>query len=315
MSCAEPPESRPVPVGAGGDTRPATPLPGDQVGHSTAVSLLRIQRDLAVGLVGCNDFGRCLAMLLDAAVRLEGFDCGGVWMLDRVLGEVSLVASHHLGGDFLRVMEGRFATFAGRWTFSVGEIHRLAEVDPSGEVVSAMNGEGIGGVVGLDIFVDDRWFVWLGLSSHDGGEPLGGAVQALGELAGFVRGAVAAIQKRQIREDARHELQLAVEGSGHGTWEIDLRTGRMGMSGGARKLHGWAGSGPLDLNMAELYVFPDDRETFRTGIQVAVETKGEFALEYRTADGLRWVSSEALYIENPSPSILGVSRDFRPQAA
>jgi PAS domain S-box-containing protein len=62
---------------------------------------LHIQRDMGIALSGTTDLKEALSTLLDAAVVLEGIDCGGVYLMDTASGELDLICSRGLSKDFV----------------------------------------------------------------------------------------------------------------------------------------------------------------------------------------------------------------------
>ncbi len=50
----------------------------------TVETLLKIQYDLAVDLCSTSDLIQALNLILDAALKIEGVDCGGIYLVDEV---------------------------------------------------------------------------------------------------------------------------------------------------------------------------------------------------------------------------------------
>jgi len=67
-----------------------------------AEELLRIQRDLAVALATTHRLDECLDRVLDAAMSIEGLDCGGVYLVDATTGKLELRSHHGLSDEFIR---------------------------------------------------------------------------------------------------------------------------------------------------------------------------------------------------------------------
>ncbi len=87
--------------GAVEEPRPAT-APGEIPPTGTMTDLLEIQRNLAIKLLRCKDLPECLEVLLAAAMRLPGVDCGGTYLCDETTGGLRLISHHGLSDDFLR---------------------------------------------------------------------------------------------------------------------------------------------------------------------------------------------------------------------
>ena len=66
-----------------------------------AERLLRAQRDVGIALSVTSDLKIALDRLLEVAARLEGIDCGGVYLLDEKTGKLHLDAHQGLSPDFI----------------------------------------------------------------------------------------------------------------------------------------------------------------------------------------------------------------------
>jgi len=64
--------------------------------------LLQAERDLGTALSSTNDLGVALGRLMEIASRLEGIDCGGIYLLDRKTGELNLQAHRGLSASFVQ---------------------------------------------------------------------------------------------------------------------------------------------------------------------------------------------------------------------
>ena len=63
--------------------------------------LLRLQRDLGVALSGTSDQLEALNLILDATCRIEGIDCGGIYLFDKTTGDLKLMVHRGLPTDFI----------------------------------------------------------------------------------------------------------------------------------------------------------------------------------------------------------------------
>ncbi len=61
--------------------------------------LLRLQRDLAVGLVTRGDLQEAFQLILDTALQIEGIDAGGIYLIDRATGCLKLIRHAGLAQD------------------------------------------------------------------------------------------------------------------------------------------------------------------------------------------------------------------------
>jgi PAS domain S-box-containing protein len=69
-----------------------------------ALEALRVQRDLAVALSSVRDLHEALELTLEAALSLDGVDCGGVYLVDQLSGGLELVVHEGLSPEFAAVV-------------------------------------------------------------------------------------------------------------------------------------------------------------------------------------------------------------------
>ena len=69
--------------------------------HRQPEKLLRLQRDLGVALSATSDQIEALNLILDATCRIEGIDCGGIYLFDKTTGDLKLIVHKGLPADFI----------------------------------------------------------------------------------------------------------------------------------------------------------------------------------------------------------------------
>lgn len=121
----------------------------------------------------------------------------------------------------------------------------------------------------------------------------------------------------QLRERLRR-LEAAVEATGIGLWEWDVRSGELTWNLRNRELLGVSHDGPLTIEDYPAMVHPDDLELVRAAYREAVEQpEGDMLLcEYRTApaaDGKsRWVQQRARVMKDAEGAarVVGATLDI-----
>ena len=63
--------------------------------------LLRLQCDLGVALSATSDQTEALNLILDATCRIEGIDCGGIYLFDKTTGDLNLMVHRGLPAEFV----------------------------------------------------------------------------------------------------------------------------------------------------------------------------------------------------------------------
>jgi PAS domain S-box-containing protein len=64
--------------------------------------LLRVQRDLSQDLISCSCLRDAFNLILAAAFKVDGVDCGGIYLADPLTGNFNLAAYKGLSDDFIR---------------------------------------------------------------------------------------------------------------------------------------------------------------------------------------------------------------------
>ena len=69
--------------------------------HRQSEKLLRLQRDLGMALSATSDQIEALNLILDATCRIEGIDCGGIYLFDKTTGDLNLMVHRGLPAEFV----------------------------------------------------------------------------------------------------------------------------------------------------------------------------------------------------------------------
>jgi PAS domain S-box-containing protein len=157
-----------------------------------------------------------------------------------------------------------------------------------------------------------RWVSDQGVARHD----------AQGNFVGYVGSCVDVtdlINKEQALREFEERVVLAAEAAHLGVWEMDTATNELWMSDGARTLFQFDSEARLDHATVQGRVHPEDRALRESAINQAIETEGDYALEYRVVlpDGnLRWISGRGRCVtgkHGKGKRLIGVSVDITAQ--
>jgi hypothetical protein len=132
-------------------------------------------------------------------------------------------------------------------------------------------------------------------------------VDALDEVAALAEG----VEARDTR------LEIMLSASGTGFWEWDVAAGTLTWSDAVFRQHGLepAAEAPTFETYLDV-IHPDDRESFRTGIQAALDGLGPFALDFRVIwpDGsIHWTHGAGRVLRDETGravSMLGTGQDI-----
>jgi PAS domain S-box-containing protein len=157
-----------------------------------------------------------------------------------------------------------------------------------------------------------RWISDQGVARHD----------AQGNFAGYIGSCVDVTEllnnERALRE-FEERVVLAAEAAHLGVWEMDTTTNELWMSDGARTLFQFDSETRLEHASVQDRVHPEDRALRDSAVKHAIETQGQYEIEYRALlpDGtLRWIVSRGRCVtgENGTGSrLIGVSIDITPR--
>ncbi len=76
-------------------------------------------------------------------------------------------------------------------------------------------------------------------------------------------------------------FRLGIEGSGLGTWDLDLSTKKLTWSATTRRLFGISGEDPVSYDLFLSLLEPADRERTEQAIKRSVESGGYLDISYR----------------------------------
>jgi PAS domain S-box-containing protein len=131
-----------------------------------------------------------------------------------------------------------------------------------------------------------RWISDHGVARHD----------EQGTFVGYIGSCVDVtdlINKDEALREFEERVVLAAEATHHGVWELDIVTNELWMSDKARSLFQFDPKARLDEQTLQARLHPEDRGLWRSAIKHAMETQGEYAIEYRVSlqDGnVRWLA-------------------------
>jgi PAS domain S-box-containing protein len=204
--------------------------------------LLQAERDVGAALSSTSDLGVALDRLLEIAARLEGIDCGGIYLLDSETGELNLQAHRGLSASFIRRVSHYKSDATEARLIRAGKILyvRRDEIPRSLEVLWGSEGlqalaivpvQHQGGVVGM-----------LNLGSYRQDEIPARTRVGLETISSQVAGAIARIKAEESQRRSEAHLRtivnlapialIAVDSGGRITFEDGHALGAMGVKPG-----------------------------------------------------------------------------------
>lgn len=279
--------------------------------------LLEIQRDLAFELLRGNDLETCLEMLLTAALRLPGFDCGGIYLCDEATGGLRLISHRGLSEDFVRQVSWHPAESRQNRLIQAGALVYALRDELPPEVAANLAREGLEAIAVLPLRARGQVVAALNVSSHCYPQINPESRIALESIFALAEGS---IQTMQALREAREQLEarvaartaelaaanaalqvntarlvMALDASAAGMWELDLVTGSLEWDLRSRRMFGVADNLVISHEqvMSER-IHPADRERLRCQIAAvtASDTDNDWNHEFRILHptlGERWI--------------------------
>ena len=130
-----------------------------------AEALSRIQHELSIALSSTGDLAQASDSILDAAFRIEGLDCGGIYLVDETTGDLELVCHRNLTPEFVAEVARMPADSPQVRPVMAGQpvYHTQADLAHTGHRVSAA---GIRTLLAIPVLHEGRVVASLNLASH-----------------------------------------------------------------------------------------------------------------------------------------------------
>src|SRR2546423_322032 len=162
---------------------------------------------------------------------------------------------------------------------------------------------------------NDGEYRWI----SDNGVPRYDAQGNFGGYIGSCLDVTELMNKEQALREFEERVVLAAEAAHLGVWEMDTATDELWMSDSARSLFQFDSETRVNHALIQDRVHPEDRALRDSAVKGAIETRGEYEIEYRVLlpDGtLRWVGARGRCVtgENGKGArLIGVSIDITPR--
>src|SRR5438094_3963786 len=129
------------------------------------------------------------------------------------------------------------------------------------------------------------------------------------------------LSKEEALREFEDRVRLAAQAAHLGVWELDTSTNQIWMSDSARALFQFDSETRVNHAVLQDRVHPEDRLLRDSAVKAAIETQGEYEIEYRILlpDGtLRWIGARGRCVAGKNgkgPRLIGVSIDITPRKA
>jgi PAS domain S-box-containing protein len=216
---------------AGREQERAASTSSEATAARPAERLLTIQRDLGLALSGLSGLREALAVVLDAVLRIEGFDCGGIYVRDPATGALELQATRGLSDAFLAQSRHYASDSGGARLVHRGEPVFLGYDELITNVVrgahtDASRAEGLRVIAVVPILHQGSVLGCINASSHREASIPEVARQALVAIAASVGMAMARVRAEEALRASEERLRVVYEHARDGILVADVRDRR-----------------------------------------------------------------------------------------
>jgi PAS domain S-box-containing protein len=173
----------------------------DATEHQWAQEQLRAQRDLALALSGASVLDDGLRLCLEAALRVSGMDCGGIYLVDEASGALNLAFHQGLMLDFVDSAAHYEADSASARLVMAGKPIYTEHLRLGVPLDEARRREGLRAVAVVPLHHEDRVIGCLNVASHTLDQVPASARDTLETVATQVANAIARLRvEEKLRE-------------------------------------------------------------------------------------------------------------------
>ncbi len=197
-----------VVTGANGEFIRAHAVFQDVTEERNARHILRVQRDLGIALGADNDIESALNHILDAAISLEGVDAGGIYLLDRDTGGLSLVAHRNLSLEYAEKVSSfgpdsdnvRVASTGGFFHIATSDLEKMIPTD-------IFRREGLRTISICPVIHEGRLAATMNIASRTVDELSVATRTALEDMAVRIGGVIARVRSDEMVLRAKNEWE------------------------------------------------------------------------------------------------------------
>jgi len=187
-----------------------------------AEDILHIQKDIALSLSVSGDTNIILDRILQAISRIEGLDSGGIYISDRLTGDLILRAHYGFSSGFVQKV-AHYAPDTPQWRLvQAGQPVYFTNSNDSLEIrPQARKPEGLLGVAIIPVVQQGRVIGSLNTGSHTLDEIPVHARMILETIAGHLREVIVSIKSEEELKDAKNYLDTIIKSSYDGIFVVD----------------------------------------------------------------------------------------------
>jgi|GEM_PF-1663856 len=243
-------------------------LQSEVVDHARAQRLLRLQRDLAIDINSARSMIESLGVILDAALEVDGIDCGGVYIIDESSGELGLTLYKGLSERFVESCSHYDADSFRAGMVRSGEWIYMGGRDLQGPPFRDLMEEGLRSLAALPMKYDGRVIACLNLASRTYDEIPLDARTALEALAASTAEIMARIKAEEELRESEERFKAIFETARDSIFIKDTSLQYTQVNPAMERLFCRPASELIGLTDIELFGFEAGSQVQRTDLRV-----------------------------------------------
>ncbi len=218
-----------------------------------AEKLLRIQRDLGIALSATSDQKEALRLILDATCRIEGIDCGGIYLFDKTTGSLELIVHRGLPDSFIEM--------ATKYPPNAPQVKMLMSAKPiyglfpeiSCHSESECTGEGLQAIAVIPVMDRLKVIGALNLASHSHAEIPHQARHALESIASQIGGVFSRLESETLLRESQQDLQTLFDSIEDCVFILDFNGNILGANPAVENRLGYTADELTSMTALELH--------------------------------------------------------------
>ena len=261
----------------------------DRLARKRAEDLISVQRDLGLALSLASGLDETVSLCVEAAIRVSGMDCGGVYLVDEPSGNLDLVFHKGLPPAFIKSASHYDADSpSARLCMAGNPIYTLYQ-ELGVPLDEAKHHEGLRAVAIIPVHYANRVIACLNIASHTLDEVSAFDRTALETIATQIGNAISRAKSEERYRTLVENVNIGIyrnTGDPHGRF--------IQVNPALAQIHGYDSvEAFMELPVSEFYYNPADRERFVEKIKKQGFVENE-ELQLRKKDGTRiWASCTA----------------------
>ena len=281
-----------------------------------AEKLLQIQRDLAVAQSSTNDLTEAMQRLLTAALRIEGIDCGGVYLVDQHSGALDLLAHQGLPPEFVASTRHHKAGSPQARLVMTGQPTFQRYAETLRETQNAVRQrEGLRALAVIPVQYEGQVIAALNLASHTYDEIPERARHALEATAAQVGSVIARVKTAAALLESQRNLQALFDTLDDFLFILDVEGHILHFNPAVEKRLGYTAQELDDMNVLHIHP-PQRREEADNLITAMIKDQARLCtIPLVTKDGTQ-IAVETRVVRgrwDDQPVLFGISRDITPR--